>query len=67
VKVGGRPADLKTTEQGDREMVHDISFELGDLDILVGFFWKRGQDATRETEEQMKEELLRVAESMAAP
>jgi hypothetical protein len=29
--------------------------------------WKRGPDASRETEEQMKQELLRAAESMTAP
>lgn len=67
LKVGGCPADLQNTEQGDGQMEHMISFELGDLDIYVSLWWKRGQDASRETEEQMKQEVLRVAESMTAP
>ena len=44
-----------------------ISFELDDLDIYISFSWKRGPDASREREEQMKQEVLRVAESMTAP
>ncbi len=67
VKVGGRPADLETTEQPDDIVDYDIGFELDELDIHMHLPWKRGPDATRETEEQMKEELLRVAESMTAP
>ena len=67
VKVDGRPADLQTTEQPDGEVEHMISFELGDLDIYVSLWWRRGPDASPETEEQMKQEVLRVAASMAAP
>jgi hypothetical protein len=67
VRVGGRPADLKTLEEPDGTVSHDISFELDDLDIFMSFVWKRGPDASRETEEQMKQELLRAAESMTAP
>ena len=67
VRVGEHPADLQTTEDPDGTVIHEIWFELGDLDITMGFFWKRGQDASPETEEQMKQEVLRVATSMTAP
>jgi hypothetical protein len=67
VKVNGRPADLQTIEEADGTVSHDVGFKLGDLAIHMSFVWKRGPDASRETEEQMKQELLRAAESMTAP
>lgn len=67
VHLDGRPAELQYTEHGDGTVQYSISFELDDLDIYVSFVWKRGQDASRESEEQMKKETLRVAVSMIAP